>query len=460
LAHGAEYFSRLHGELRSLERGDLVWFLDWRGDGDERLAGPGTELAPMLVEAIDRGIDIRGLVWRSHPDQGKLVLIRRRGPAQDVGFVGGIDLCHGRHDDEAHEGDPQAIQINERYGPRPAWHDIQLRIVGPAVADLDTTFRERWDDPTPLDHRNPVRDRIRRMVREPLQASPLPKMPPDPPPSDARTTVQVLRTYPAKRPAYPFARRGERSVARAYRKAFARARSLIYVEDQYLWSREVAEALADALRANPDLRLIAVVPRFPDRDGAISGPLQRVGQLRAMRTVAEAGGDRVLVCDLENEQGRPIYVHAKCCIVDDVWMSVGSDNLNRRSWTHDSELACAVLDERRDDRAPLDPGGLGDRARVLPRSFRLQLWREHLGPAVPADQLLDPVSGFERWRRSAQDLDRWHTEGRRGSRPSGRVRIHRPRSVGLAQTWWALPLYRLVIDPDGRPRSLRRSRSF
>ena len=54
--------------------------------------------------------------------------------------------------------------------------------------------------------------------------------------------------------------------------------------------------------------------------------------------------------DLENEPGLPIYVHSKVCVVDDVWLSVGSDNLNRRSWTHDSELSCALLDERLDER--------------------------------------------------------------------------------------------------------------
>ena len=58
--------------------------------------------------------------------------------------------------------------------------------------------------------------------------------------------------------------------------------------------------------------------------------------------VRDAAPDRVAVFDLENAQGIPIYVHAKVCVIDDVWMMVGSDNLNRRSWTNDSELSCAV----------------------------------------------------------------------------------------------------------------------
>ena len=39
---------------------------------------------------------------------------------------------------------------------------------------------------------------------------------------------------------YDFARHGERSIARGYTKAVPRARRLIYLEDQYLWSKEVA----------------------------------------------------------------------------------------------------------------------------------------------------------------------------------------------------------------------------
>ena len=47
---------------------------------------------------------------------------------------------------------------------------------------------------------------------------------------------------------------------------------------------------------------------------------------------------------LESPDGVPVYVHAKVCIIDDQWASVGSDNINRRSWTHDSEVTAAVCD--------------------------------------------------------------------------------------------------------------------
>ena len=102
--------------------------------------------------------------------------------------------------------------------------------------------------------------------------------------------MQVLRTYPAKRPPYPFAPEGERSIVRAYERAFAHARSLIYVEDQYMWSKEIASLFAAALRRAPDLRVIVVVPRFPDRNGVVSGPPHRLAQLELIDRVRAAAG--------------------------------------------------------------------------------------------------------------------------------------------------------------------------
>jgi phosphatidylserine/phosphatidylglycerophosphate/cardiolipin synthase-like enzyme len=449
-----------------------------------------------MQRMVARGVDVRALLWRSHPRQAhfaeqdnaalarelnpagaellldervkrggshhqKLVILQRREhPDEATAFEGGIDLCHGRHDDSCHHGDGQAAVLDQRYGRRPPWHDIQLEVSGPAVADLVESFRERWEDPTPIDHRNPWRVVLRWLTRQPRHAKPLPPPARAPHPRGPHR-VQVLRTYPSKRPAFPFAPEGERSIARAYLKAFRRARRLIYLEDQYFWSADAAAALADALRTHPRLQVLVVVPRYPDRDGTMTGPASRVARADALDKLRRAGASRVACYDLENRDGAPIYVHAKTCIVDDVWMTVGSDNVNRRSWTHDSELSCAVLDDTADLREPCDPAGLGDGARMLARETRLRLWREHLGRRDGDDaDLIDPEAGFAAFGRAAAELETWHRSGRTAARPPGHARPHVEENVGPLTRRWARTMHSLMLDPDGRPAALRRSRTY
>ena len=130
---------------------DWVHFTDWEGDPDERLDGPGTEwrtcwrtcarkrrararsalafapragrTSPSSRTSRSRRASTRPVarssstsaVRRGGSHHQKLVVIRRRdGNDDDVAFVGGIDLCHGRHDDGRHLGDPQAVELDDR----------------------------------------------------------------------------------------------------------------------------------------------------------------------------------------------------------------------------------------------------------------------------------------------------------------------------------------------------------
>src|SRR6195952_2961136 len=129
LVHGAVYFPLLVRCVQSMQSGDLLLFTDWRGDPDELLDGPGTEVSRVLSDAARRGVTVKGLVWRSHLDRfafseqenrhlgeeieaaggeclldqrgppggsahQKFVVLRHPGrPELDVAFVGGIDLC-------------------------------------------------------------------------------------------------------------------------------------------------------------------------------------------------------------------------------------------------------------------------------------------------------------------------------------------------------------------------------
>src|SRR4051794_36385488 len=170
LIHGSTYFPRLYDVIEATRPGDLVLFTDWQGDADERLTGdPGSEVVEVLGRADERGVDVRGLVWRSHtdltgffatenrhlgeqlqhrgaevlldmpgfsaretrhrgeqlqhggagflldrgargggPPHKKLVVIRSQAaPPRDVAFVGGMAPPHNRRDTADHEGDPQ-----------------------------------------------------------------------------------------------------------------------------------------------------------------------------------------------------------------------------------------------------------------------------------------------------------------------------------------------------------------
>jgi phosphatidylserine/phosphatidylglycerophosphate/cardiolipin synthase-like enzyme len=323
---------------------------------------------------------------------------------------------------------------------------------------VEAVFRERWDDDRPLS-RSPFRwlaDEVRRDDRTP---GALPAQPADPEPRGPHS-VQLLRTYPKRRGGYSFAPAGERSIARGYAKAAERARRLIYIEDQYLWSAEVAGILARALERVPSLRLVAVLPHYPDQDGRVSTPPNLIGRHEALPLLSQVAGERVAFYGVENVEGVPVYVHAKVCIIDDVWASVGSDNFNRRSWTHDSELTAAVWDDTLDQREPREIGAL-DVPRRYPRDLRLALVAEHLGrrPGDVSD-LVDPESFFVAMQHSAAELQQWHDSSRSRDRPAGMLRPLDSQWSSAARPGWARLLYRVVYDPDGRPRRLRRTNMF
>src|SRR3954464_13795666 len=149
--HGRSYFRRLCQTIGDLGPGDRLWLAAFRVDGDELLDGPGSSVSEVVAAAATRGVDLRGLVWRSQPgkleqseeenadfvrtvqDAGGDILLdprTRRGgshhqklivtqqprtPERDVAFLGGIDLARSRGDDADHAGDPQPMDFPEVY---------------------------------------------------------------------------------------------------------------------------------------------------------------------------------------------------------------------------------------------------------------------------------------------------------------------------------------------------------
>ncbi len=341
-----------------------------------------------------RGVVVKGLMWRSHldalqysedgeppprrgdrggrrrgaagpagaprrlapPEDGRAAPPARTGAATSRSPAASTCATAGATTTR-HRGDPQAVRMTRGTATRPPWHDVQLTLRGPVVRALDTTFRERWHDPMPLDSENPMaylRDRLR--ARRPDAPTRCPTSRPAPPPG--RPTPRPGAAHLSGGPAAVLvrARRGAHRRPRVHQGDPPRPPTRSTWRTSTSGRPRWPACSPRALRDQPDLHLVAVVPRHPDIDGRLALPPNMVGREMALRLCRKAGarpGARLRRG--EPRVGTPVYVHAKVCVVDDVWASVGSDNFNRRSWTHDSELSCAVLDETRDERAAARP---------------------------------------------------------------------------------------------------------
>ena len=297
--------------------------------------------AARSMSALLRGTRIHGALDKRnrpmHCHHEKLVIVDGT-----VAFVGGIDLTDlggDRYDASPHPS-----------GRALGWHDALARLRGPAVADVAAHFALRWEATTG--------------ERLPAIATP-------PPAGTSR--VQLVRTVPEH--TYKALPRGDFSVLETYMGAFRNARRLIYIENQFLWSTEVVAVLAEVLRQPPadDFRLCIVLPTHPN-----NGNDDTRGQLGVLREADRHG--RLLAGTIGPPNGnRPgVYVHAKVCVVDDAWLTVGSANLNEHSLFNDTEVNLVTDDA------------------TLARHVRERLWSEHLGEECAGR---DPIEVVETlWR--------------------------------------------------------------
>jgi phosphatidylserine/phosphatidylglycerophosphate/cardiolipin synthase-like enzyme len=215
----------------------------------------------------------------------------------------------------------------------------------------------------------------------------MPPARPSPPAGDV--TLQIVRTVPEK--IYRRLPKGDFGILEAYQRGLKGARRLIYLENQFLWSAEIANILRDKLRnpPSPEFRLLLVLPAKPNTGGDDTRGV--LGEL----IEADNGNGRLLACALyarSRTVADPIYVHAKIGIVDDEWLTLGSGNLNEHSLFNDTEMNLVTQDSQ------------------IASSTRLRLWSEHLelppsripsDPTRAIDELWKPISAQQLERRSS-----------------------------------------------------------
>ena len=312
----------------------------------------------------------------------------------EVAFVGGIDLTVAGRRPLRRARAPDARR------PRLA-RRRRRACAGRPSPTSPRTSRARWHE-------------VDRRARSP------PVAPPSRPP--ATSTVQVVRTVPEKRLRLR-CRAGDFRILEAYTRALRGARSSIYLENQFLWSPEIVEILAEKLRDPPtdDFRVVVLLPAKPN-----NGADDTRGQLGVL-VDADDGAGRFLAATIVRARPArvtgPLYVHAK----------VG----HRRRPLADDRLGepqrALALQRHRDERRHLRPGARPE--------TRLRLWAEHL-EASPED-----VAGPRRGRRRAVAPDR-----RRAAPPARRGA---PGDAPPARAARRLAALRCAARPAREPRRRR-----
>lgn len=296
-----------------------------------------------------------------------------------VAMIGGLDVDERRYDDPSH-----------RRAAEQTWHDVSLIVGGQAAADISCHVADVWNA-NRLTMAALRREQRRRAPPgasgllptpvEPLLAENTPAM------GEIEGGVRVVRTLSTMQ-RRSFFRLSPNTIVKEIEeetlKLIQEARTCLYIETQFLRSKTIAEALADAARRTPHMNLILVVPAAPE-DIAFDGRLglaERMGeqlQSECIRSVRETYGARAAILSPTRPvistsssrdalHGAPIiYVHAKVAIADDDRAIVGSANLNGRSMRWDTEAALLCVD------------------RVHVGAMRQRLMAHWLGPNPKAD---------------------------------------------------------------------------
>ncbi|KAJ1411164.1 Phospholipase D/Transphosphatidylase [Sesbania bispinosa] len=364
-----------------------------------------------------------------------------------MSFLGGLDLCDGRYDTEKHSLFQTLTEESHHYdfyqtniagaslnkgGPREPWHDAHACVTGEAAWDVLTNFEQRWTkqcDPSLLVPANTLAN------LNPICSST---------PTERNWKVQVYRSIDHVSASQLFRKLTvESSIHEAYVEAIRRADRFIYIENQYfiggchLWQKdkhsgcrnlipiEIALKVVNKIKARERFAVYIVIPMWPEGVPE-SEPVQDIlhWTRETMTMMYKLIGEAIIE---SGEPGHPrdylnffclanrekkekgeylpphsphpetqywnaqknrrfmVYVHSKLMIVDDLYILIGSANVNQRSMDGQRDTEIAIGGYQSQDGADHHHMRKGDI-----HAYRMSLWYEHTGSAE--ELFLEPES--------------------------------------------------------------------
>ncbi|KAE9278567.1 hypothetical protein PF008_g28586 [Phytophthora fragariae] len=387
-----EFYDAVYDDLSATKEGDRIFLAAWLAalvplKPDVDPTGAKTGVKEVFAGVVERGGHVNILNWANIGCQGGIDFDDRLPKAlathhqknmviaansssdpddQPVAYVGGLDLANDRWDTISHNNtairDKAKITFRQK-----GWMDGHLRIHGPAAKDVANNFLARWNskylpcqglDDDLLRFKNPEYDSLPALDYASSNTTA----------SLGKQSVQITRTFSCLYKHYKeFAPRGETSLFQARIKAIKNAKNFIYIEDQYFIL--VPELLDAIMEVMPKIQRLVVVAN-PQ-----TSPFTNAGYIKyfyeSVEPIRSKYPNKFKIYTLKAPLG--ILIHTKLVIIDDVYLSIGSANWNRRSMTSDSELNTDVVDGE----TVKSPEGVT--VGKLPRNFRIRKFQEMTG---------------------------------------------------------------------------------
>lgn len=227
--------------------------------------------------------------WRlTHRDHRKILIVDG-----SVAITGGVNITN--------DYSPSLFKSAQRRKERFAglWRDTDVQIEGPAVAELQKLFLETWKK------------------QDGPKLSPRVYFPPPKPMGDA--VVRIIGSSPDAGSGLTFI---------MYVAAISFAQHSIHLTSSYFVpDRQMVRALTDAARRGVDVRII--LPSKSDSPMAVYAGRARY------RRLLEAG--------VKLYEHTSAVLHAKTAVIDGVWSSVGSTNMDLWSFARNDEVNAVIL---------------------------------------------------------------------------------------------------------------------
>jgi cardiolipin synthase len=258
----------------------------------ERMRAAGIkalEYNPVNPLKAQRGWDI------NQRDHRKLLIVDGR-----IAFTGGVNISevYGKSSFPSIKRTPPPKDAKEA-----AWRDTHMQLEGPVVAEFQKMFLDTWQRQTgaALSSASPAAQFF-----PPLKAQ-------------GAALVRALAST---------AERADYTIYKTYISALAHADKYAHLTTAYFVpDRQIVQAMKDAAQRGVDVKII--FPSFADH--------------AAILYASRSYYDELLTAGIKVYERNVAMLHAKTAVIDGVWSTIGSTNLDMRSFLHNDEVNAVVL---------------------------------------------------------------------------------------------------------------------